>query len=104
MRRLACLIVLGVVAVAPACVPRRTASTVGPSTVVLLAEPDGTVGRAVVSSVAGAGQVELSGDRAATTVAGRRAPSAVAPLDAATIEKQFGPTLASLPLAPESFT
>jgi outer membrane protein OmpA-like peptidoglycan-associated protein len=72
--------------------------------VVLLGEPDGTAGRAVVTSVAGAGMVELSGDRASTTVVGRRAPSPVVALDAATIARRFGPTLASLPLAPEAFT
>ena len=104
MRRLRWLIVLALVVAAPACASRRNGSTAGPSTVVLLAEPDGTIGRAVVSSAAGAGMVELSAARAATTVAGRRAPSPVAPLDAAVIEKQFGLALASLPMAPESFT
>jgi len=104
-RRLASLIVVAVVTAAPACASRRgTTGAAGPSTVVLLAEPDGTLGQAVVSSAAGAGMVELAADRAATSVVGRRAPSPVAPLDAASIEKQFGATLASLPMAPEAFT
>lgn len=105
-RRLLSLVALTALTASAACAPRRVSTTgvPGPSTVVLLAEPDGSVGRATVSSVAGSGMVELSGDRAATTVAGRSAPSAVAALDAAAIDKQFGPTLASLPLAPEAFT
>ncbi|HZI82213.1 MAG TPA: OmpA family protein [Vicinamibacterales bacterium] len=104
-RRLAALIVLAVVTAAPACASRRgNTGAAGPTTVVLLAEPDGTLGQAVVSSAAGAGMVELTADRAATTVVGRRAPSPAAPLDAASIEKQFGATLASLPMAPEAFT
>ena len=104
MRRLTWCLVLGLVVAAPACASRRTGRAAGASTVVLLAEPDGTVGRAVVSSGAGAGMVELGAERAATTVVGRRAPSPGAPLDAASIERRYGQTLASLPLAPESFT
>jgi outer membrane protein OmpA-like peptidoglycan-associated protein len=104
MRRLAWCLVLGLVVAAPACAPRRSGSTAGRSTVVLLAEPDGTVGRAVVSSGAGAGMVELGAERAATTVAGRRAPSPGAARVAAPHERRYGQTLASLPLAPEAFT
>jgi len=60
-RGAAWLIVRGAVAVAvvasAACGPRRVSTTgeAGPSTVVLLAEPDGSVGRAAVTSTAGAG-------------------------------------------------
>jgi outer membrane protein OmpA-like peptidoglycan-associated protein len=105
-RLLASFVVGAVLAAALACVPRRvdTAGTPGPSTVVLLADPDGTVGHAVVSSTAGAGMVDLATDRAATTVTGRRAPSPASPLDAASIKQQFGATLAGLPMAPEAFT
>ena len=105
MKRLAWLAVLAVAA-APACAPRRagTAGTPLPTTVVLLAEPDGAVGGAVISSAAGAGTVDLAADRAATTVTGRGAPSPAAPLDAAAIDQQFGDTLATLPMAPEAFT
>lgn len=105
-RRTAWLIVLGAVAASAACGPRRVSTTGddGPSTVVLLAEPDGSLGRAVVTSAAGAAAVDLSTDRAATTVVGGRAPSLAATLDAAAIDTRFGQTLAALPLAPEAFT
>src|SRR6185503_8957609 len=76
-RGAAWLLVLGGVAASAACGPRRV-STTGPSTVVLLAEPDGSVGRAVVTSAAGAGEVDLAADRAVTTVTGRQAPSPAA--------------------------
>jgi outer membrane protein OmpA-like peptidoglycan-associated protein len=107
MSRALLVIVVAVAAAAmTACAPRRVdpAGQAEPSTVVLIAEPDGSVGRAVVSSGAGAGMVELTADRAATTVAGRRPPSPPAQLDAAQIEQQFGATLAALPMAPEAFT
>jgi len=89
-----------------ACAARRVdpAGAAGPSTVVLIAEPDGSVGRAVVSSGTGNGTVELAVDRAATTVVGRQPPSPPAQLDAAQIQKQYGETLAALPMAPEAFT
>jgi outer membrane protein OmpA-like peptidoglycan-associated protein len=87
------------------CAPRRVdTNAAAPTLVVLLADADGTVGRAVVTSAAGPGRVDLAGDRASTTVAGRGAPSPATPLDAAAIEKEFGATLASLPMAPEAFT
>jgi hypothetical protein len=58
--------VLGAVAASAACGPRRVSTTgaPGPSTVVLLAEPDGSVGRAVVTSALERGMVELATDRA----------------------------------------
>jgi outer membrane protein OmpA-like peptidoglycan-associated protein len=104
-RRLIGLLVVAAIA-GPACAPRRVNSggVPGPTTVVLLADPDGALGRAVVSSTAGAGMVELAADRAATTVAGSGAPTSPAPLDASAIEQQFGATLAGLPMAPEAFT
>jgi len=106
MNRLLVGLVMSGVLAASACMPRRvnTAGEPGATTVVLLADADGAVGQAVVSSAAGAGSVDLTADRAATTVAGRRAPSAVAVLDASAIEKEFGETLAGLPQAPEAFT
>jgi outer membrane protein OmpA-like peptidoglycan-associated protein len=105
-RRLASIVAVTALAGTLACAPRRvdTAGTSGPSTVVLLAEPDGTVGQAVVSSGAGAGIVNLVADRETTTVTGRRAPSMVSQMDAASIQQQFGATLAGLPMAPEAFT
>ena len=102
---LAVLIVVAGLAPALACATRRGSGTPGPSTVVLLADPDnGTLGRASVTSVAGAGTVELVTDRAATTVTGRQAPLAPAPLDARAVEMLFGEALAGLPLAPQAFT
>jgi outer membrane protein OmpA-like peptidoglycan-associated protein len=104
-RRYAAVIVLSALGLTAGCGPRRVQTNAAPpTTVVLLAEADGTVGRAVVTSSAGAGMVDLAGDREATTVTGRGAPSPAAALDAAAIEKQYGATLASLPMAPEAFT
>jgi outer membrane protein OmpA-like peptidoglycan-associated protein len=104
-RLLIALVAATAMAAAPACAPRRVASgPPGPSTVVLLAEPDGTVGQAIVSSTASAGIVNLVADREATTVTARRAPSPASPLDAASVQQQFGATLAGLPMAPEAFT
>jgi len=103
--RLATLIACVVLMAASGCGPKKIdTGAAGPSTVVLLADADGVVGRAVVSSATGAGMVELAGDRAATTVVGRRMPSPAAALDAAAVQKQFGDTLAGLPMAPEAFT
>jgi len=106
MRRFLLLLVAASVLGGPAaCASRRAGAAPGPSTVVLLAEPGtGTLGRATVTSVAGAGTVELVTDRAATTVTGRRAPQPPALLDAAAVEKMFGDTLSSLPQPPQSFT
>ena len=103
-RQVRWLLVLGVMAAVPACAPRRVATAPGPSTVILLADSDATVGHAVVTSAAGAGMVDLSADRATTTVVGGRAPSPATTLDAAAIEKRFGQLLAGLPMAPEAFT
>jgi outer membrane protein OmpA-like peptidoglycan-associated protein len=99
------VVLVVLLAAATACAPRRVdRAGAGPSTVVLVADADGTVGQAVVTSTAGAGVVELVADRSATTVAGRRPPSPPAPLDPAAIEKRFGATLAALPMPPEAFT
>ena len=105
-RGLAVIVVAIAASAITACAPRRVgpAGAAGPSTVVLIAEPDGSVGRAVVSSGTGAGTVELTGDRTATTVVGRRPPSPPAQLDATQVEQQFGAVLAGLPMAPEAFT
>lgn len=106
MRRVLVLLVAASILGGPtACASRRAGAAAGPSTVVLLTEPGtGSLGRATVTSMAGAGTVELATDRAATTVTGRRAPLPPAPLDAAAVEKMFGETLSSLPQPPQSFT
>jgi outer membrane protein OmpA-like peptidoglycan-associated protein len=105
-RGLSLIVVAMTSAALTACGPRRVdpAGAAPPSTVVLIAEPDGSVGRAVVNSGTGAGTVELAEDRATTTVVGRQPPSPPVQLDAAQIEKEFGATLAALPMAPEAFT
>ena len=101
----AVLIVVAGLGPAVACAARQGGRAAGPSMVGLLADPDaGTLGRAPVTSVAGAGPVELDSHRAATTVTGRRTPPVPSRLDAATVERLFGETLAGLPLAPQAFT
>jgi outer membrane protein OmpA-like peptidoglycan-associated protein len=62
---------------------------------------NGAVGRAVVSNAAGA--VDLTEARAATRVSRDRAPSLVAVLSEAEVQREFGDALASLPPAPETF-
>jgi outer membrane protein OmpA-like peptidoglycan-associated protein len=107
MKPLAMLVVVVIsLSLAVACASRRTATGApGPSVVVLLVDPDnGTLGRAIVTSTAGAGTVELVSDRHATTVTGRRAPAPPAALDAGTVDKIFGATVANLPLPPQAFT
>jgi outer membrane protein OmpA-like peptidoglycan-associated protein len=105
MRLAIVLVVVAALGPAVACAARRTGAAPGPSTVVLLADPDaGTLGRATVTSVAGAGTVELEANRAATTVTGRQPPAPPAPIDDKTLETVFGETLASLPQAPQTFT
>jgi outer membrane protein OmpA-like peptidoglycan-associated protein len=101
----AALIVVAGLAPAAACAARRSTSAPGPATVVLLADPDtGTLGRATVTSTTGAGQVDLVADRAATTVAGRRAPLPPTVLGDDEVRVQFGGTLSALPQAPQAFT
>ena len=74
----------------------------GQDLAVLLPDPGtGAVGRAVVSNAAGA--VELAEARAATRVSRDRAPSPVAVLSEAAVQREFGDALASLPPAPETF-
>jgi outer membrane protein OmpA-like peptidoglycan-associated protein len=88
-----------------ACGPRR-ATTPGPegaALVVLVADPDTKeVGRATVTGQGGT--VELTSDRAATTVAGRGAPSPVQTLPEDRVSRLFRGTASSLPLPPQSFT
>jgi outer membrane protein OmpA-like peptidoglycan-associated protein len=106
MRRLAAvLIAVAGLALPSACAARRSTSAPGPATVVLLADPDtGTLGRATVTSTTGAGHVELTADRAATTVTGRRAPLPPVLLDESEVRIQYGETLSALPQAPQAFT
>lgn len=74
----------------------------GETTVVLLAEPDGTVGRATVSNPSGS--VELATERAMTRVTVGGAPAPVTEMSAADVQRIFGPALAAQPPAPAHFT
>jgi outer membrane protein OmpA-like peptidoglycan-associated protein len=106
LRLFAAVAVLVALGAGAACASRRAvAGAPGPSAVILLADPDtSALGRATVTSTAGAGTVELVTDRQATTVTGRRAPVPPAVLAAADVDKMFGGVLAGLPVAPQSFT
>jgi outer membrane protein OmpA-like peptidoglycan-associated protein len=63
---------------------------------------DGAVGRAVVSTTAGA--TELTEAREATRVLPNQVPSATSVLTEAEVQRLFGDALASLPAAPQTFT
>jgi outer membrane protein OmpA-like peptidoglycan-associated protein len=80
----------------------RTQQRKGESTVVLLAEPDGTVGRASVSNPSGS--VELATERAMTRVTAGAAPAPVTEMSAADVQRIFGAALAAQPPAPAHFT
>jgi outer membrane protein OmpA-like peptidoglycan-associated protein len=88
----------------PACAGRRTRINQAPGQdlVVLLPEPDGTSGRAVVSNAAG--KVELVGARDSTIISASQPPGPVTRLDPDDIETLFEAAISSLPPAPENFT
>ena len=73
----------------------------GETTVVLLPEPDGTVGRATVSNPSGS--VELATERAMTRVTIGGAPAPVTEMSAADVQRIFGlASRRSRPLRPIS--
>jgi outer membrane protein OmpA-like peptidoglycan-associated protein len=78
--------------------PQRKAET----TVVLLPESDGSVGRAVVTNHADT--VELGTERAFTTVSPGAAPTAPREMSEADVKRRFGAALAAQPPAPAHFT
>jgi len=78
--------------------PQRKAET----TVVLLPESDGSVGRAVVSNASGT--VELGTARASTTIAPGAAPEPPKEMSEADVKRLFGAALAVQPPAPAHFT
>jgi OmpA-OmpF porin, OOP family len=80
----------------------RTQPRKGETTVVLLAEPDGTVGRATVSN--SSGSVELGTARAMTRVPMDDAPAPVTEMSEADIKRIFGEALAAQPPVPAHFT
>ena len=87
-----------------ACGPVRskTPQRKGESTVVLLPESDGSVGRATVSN--SSGNVELSTARASTTVTPGTAPAPPKEMSEADVMRLFGAALAVQPPAPAHFT
>jgi outer membrane protein OmpA-like peptidoglycan-associated protein len=93
---------LAAVLLAAACGPRRVATApANPDLVVLLPDDNGVVGRASVSNQLGV--VELSGERASTTIVPGKAPTPVVTMDEKDVNAIFGDVLASAPLAPQSF-
>lgn len=67
----------------------------------LLPEPDGSTGRAVVSNPSGS--VDLSAPRQATVISANQPPSPVTTLSAADIEQLFDDVITALPLPPLHF-
>lgn len=91
-------------AFAAGCGPRRvgTART-GPDLVVLLPDqPEGTVGRAIVTSPAGT--VELAAARESASVSPNRPMPPVTVMSEANVQRLFGDVLSALPMAPQQFT
>ena len=80
----------------------RTQQRRGDETVVLLAESDGTVGRATVYNPSGS--VELATERAMTRVTMGGAPAPVTEMSADDVQRIFGAALAAQPPAPAHFT
>jgi OOP family OmpA-OmpF porin len=87
-----------------ACGPLRsqTPQPKGQATVVLLQDPDGSVGRATVSNLNG--NVELATARASTRVIPGVAPEVVKEMSEADVMLLFGDALAAQPPAPAHFT
>jgi outer membrane protein OmpA-like peptidoglycan-associated protein len=88
------------------CASRQTAQSTpappNPTLVVLLADPDGTTGRARVSNEFGA--VDLTAERQSTIVTPAGRPSPVRVMDQSEIDRIFGAALAAMPPAPRHFT
>ena len=83
-------------------VQSKTPQRKGQTTVVLLPESDGSVGRATVSNPAG--NVELGTARASTTVSTGAAPTPATEMSDADVKRLFGAALAVQPPAPAHFT
>ena len=104
-RPLAVLIAIVATGLVWGCGPRRvrTQARPGQDLVVLLPDPgDGTVGRAVVSSPAGA--VELAAARESTLVSRDKPLAPVVVMSEADAQQLFGSALSALPPAAERFT
>ena len=104
-RRGVTLAIAALAACAPACGPRRVSpgARPGPDLVVLLPDqPDGTVGRAVVTSPAGS--VELVAARESASISPNRPVPPVVVMSEANVARLFGDVLSALPMAPQQFT
>jgi outer membrane protein OmpA-like peptidoglycan-associated protein len=86
------------------CGPRRvrTQARPGQDLVVLLPDPDGGVGRAVVSTPAGS--TELAAARESTIVSPDKPPAPVIIMSEADAQQLFGDALSALPAAAQHFT
>lgn len=102
----AALALLGAALVSASCAappPRAEAPATATDVVVLLADPDGKVGRVTVVNEGGSRTLETAG--AATRVADARTPpTEPAPLTAAEVDALFGPALRARPAPPLHFT
>jgi outer membrane protein OmpA-like peptidoglycan-associated protein len=98
------LLVVATAGLQLACGPlrSRTPQRKGESTVVLLAEPDGSVGSATVSNPTGT--VEMGTARAMTRIPAGMAPETVREMSEADIKRLFGDALDAQPPAPIHFT
>lgn len=93
-RNILVIFLLLLIAVVPGCSKKTT--------VVLLPDPDGNVGKVIVATEAG--EVEINEEREATTVKGdKKLPAVPAILSEAKVEKEFGKVLAVLPQPPQHF-
>jgi outer membrane protein OmpA-like peptidoglycan-associated protein len=93
-----------------ACGPERVVTRPSPpaepvlaqALIVLLPDPGGSVGRAIVSNQSGS--ADLHSERDATRVTAGRPPGAIRTLSQADVKTIFGDALSALPPAPRRFT
>ncbi len=72
------------------------------TTVVLVEDPDGTVGQVEVGTAAGTQSLNAAGQSTSVKDSSAR-PSPVRTLDRADIEKEYGPAIQAMPTPPEKF-
>jgi outer membrane protein OmpA-like peptidoglycan-associated protein len=89
---------------ATACGPQRIAgpSRPGQALIVLLADANGSVGRARVSNESGS--ADLNSERDATHVTANQPPGPISAMGEADVKRIFGDALSALPAAPRHFT
>lgn len=94
-RRIGFTVVLLSLLTLVACAPK--------SVVVLIPDPDGSVGKVAVSNPGGSQVLQQAG-QATFIEDSQHAPQAPVIMEQAEIQRRFGPALAARPLPPESFT